>query len=132
QACLRAARLSSGIPRSRPSSPGGISMVLETLRLDGPPRRVAIVTGGGRGLGRAMAKALADAGARVVLAAPDSDTIEAAAKSINESCGRNCAFAITADITSAQDCQRVLNESVSRFGGLHVLVNNARRLQRGP
>ncbi len=43
-------------------------MVLERLRLDGPPRRVAIVTGGGRSLGREMALALSDAGAEVCIA----------------------------------------------------------------
>lgn len=57
-------------------------MVLEKLRLDGPPRKVVIVTGGGRGLGRAMAISLAEAGADVCIASRTVSQLESAAAEI--------------------------------------------------
>ncbi len=93
--------------------------------------KVAIVTGAGRGLGRAMALGLARAGANVVItAARSSGELEAvAAEAVAEdAAGRICG--VRADVTSEADCRRVAEETLQVFGGLHVLVNNAGRGMR--
>ena len=94
--------------------------------------RVVVVTGASRGLGRAMALGLAKAGARLVLASPEGKLLHEAAAEIETACGRGCALAVAADITNKADCQTVLTTALEKFGGLHVLVNNARRPHRGP
>ena len=96
--------------------------------------RVAIVTGGSRGLGRAMAEALAEAGAKVVLAAPasDGDRLARAAREIDAATEPGTAYAVPCDILEPADCRRLVDATLRHFGGLHVLVNNARRLHRGP
>jgi 3-oxoacyl-[acyl-carrier protein] reductase len=99
------------------------------IDLDGT---VVVMTGASMGLGRAMALALAAAGARVVLAAPERDLLEAVAAEIEKRAGPGRAHPVRTDITLRADCDRVLQESIRRFAGLHVLVNNARRPVRGP
>lgn len=94
--------------------------------------RVVVVTGASRGLGRAMAMGLAKAGARLVLASPEGKLLHDAAAEIEAVCGRGRALAVAADITKKADCQTVLASALDKFGGLHVLVNNARRPHRGP
>jgi 3-oxoacyl-[acyl-carrier protein] reductase len=94
--------------------------------------KVIVVTGASRGLGRAMSLALAAAGGRLVLASPESELLDEVAAQIEARHGTNRAIALVTDITSRSDCERVLTESLRRFGGLHVLVNNARRPHRGP
>jgi 3-oxoacyl-[acyl-carrier protein] reductase len=86
--------------------------------------RVAIVTGGGRGLGRAMALGLARAGCRVVItAAREGREIDAVAVQA----GGDRVLAITADVTREEDCARVVEATLTRFGRLDILVNNAGR-----
>jgi 3-oxoacyl-[acyl-carrier protein] reductase len=86
--------------------------------------RVAIVTGGGRGLGRAMALGLAGAGCRVVItAARETREIEALAAEA----GPDSIVALTADVTREEDCARVAQTALSTFGRLDILVNNAGR-----
>lgn len=86
--------------------------------------RVAIVTGGGRGLGRAMTLALARAGATVVATASrDVAEIEAVAAEAGE--GR--VHAVQADVTRPEDCARVVEAALARGGRLDVLINNAGR-----
>jgi 3-oxoacyl-[acyl-carrier protein] reductase len=88
------------------------------MTLDG---KVAIVTGGGRGIGRAIAAALAKAGAKVVVtAARGGAEVAKTASEIG-------AMAVQADVTKEADCKRVVEEAKKRFGGLHILVNNAGR-----
>ena len=96
--------------------------------------RVVIVTGGSRGLGRAMAQALAEAGGKVVLAAPaaEIERLQQAALEIDAATEPGTAHAIAADILDPDDCQRLVEGTIKHFGGLHVLLNNARRLHRGP
>ena len=92
--------------------------------------KTAIVTGGGRGLGRAMALGLARAGANVVItAARGRDEIEAVAKQAKIArAGIVCG--VTADVTSEEDDRLVVSEAIREFGAIHILVNNARRGMR--
>jgi len=86
--------------------------------------KVAVVTGGGRGLGRAMTLALAGAGAKVVAtAARQWDESEAGAAHT----GEDRVEPVLADVTRPEDCERVVKTALTRFGGLHLLVNNAGR-----
>ena len=85
--------------------------------------QVAIVTGGGRGLGRAMTLGLAKAGAAVVAAAArEGGEIEHVA---GEAPAR--ILPILADVTKEEDCARIVAASLERFGRLDILVNNAGR-----
>jgi NAD(P)-dependent dehydrogenase (short-subunit alcohol dehydrogenase family) len=90
--------------------------------------KVAIVTGGGRGLGHAMALGLARAGASVVIsAARQPEEIRAVADDINTMLGARRVAAVQADVTREADCRRLVDEATTAFGGLHILVNNAGR-----
>ncbi len=90
-------------------------------RLNG---KVAIVTGGGRGIGRAVAEGYVREGARVtVTAARKRNEVEAFASAW----GPERAFALMADVTDSAACERAVSETVERFGRLDVLVNNAGR-----
>jgi NAD(P)-dependent dehydrogenase (short-subunit alcohol dehydrogenase family) len=85
--------------------------------------KVAIVTGGGRGIGRAIAEAYLEEDARVVVtAAREKTEIEQLVEA-----GSEKALAILADVTDPQDCERVVAGTVERFGKVDVLVNNAGR-----
>ena len=92
--------------------------------------RTAIVTGGGRGLGRAMALGLARAGANVIVtAARNSREIEAVADEAR-SLRAGVVRALQADVTSDEDARRVVGETMREWGALHILVNNAGRGMR--
>lgn len=86
--------------------------------------KVAIVTGGGRGIGRAIAQAYLQEDATVVVtAAREKAEIEGLIEGIDP----EKALAILADVTEPEDCERVVTETVERFGKVDVLVNNAGR-----
>src|ERR1700722_18524469 len=79
--------------------------------------RVAIVTGGGRGLGRAMVLGLAQSGIHVVAtAARERAEIEAVAEEVRQSCGESRVLPLVADVTKEDDCAEVVNAAVKRFG----------------
>jgi NAD(P)-dependent dehydrogenase (short-subunit alcohol dehydrogenase family) len=94
--------------------------VLDRFRLDG---RVAIVTGASSGLGVAFGKALAEAGADLVLAARRADRLEKTRGLIEER-GRR-ALAVTADVAQPDDARAVVDAAMTEFGRVDVLVNNA-------
>jgi NAD(P)-dependent dehydrogenase (short-subunit alcohol dehydrogenase family) len=81
--------------------------------------RAVIVTGGGQGLGLGIVQALSNAGARVAVVGRNSAAARAAAE------GARDAVAITADVSRAADCARIVEEAAARFGALAGLVNNA-------
>lgn len=89
---------------------------------------VAIVTGGGRGLGRAMALGLAQAGAHVVITASrERSEIESVANEVLQTGGKNRVLPMIADVAKEEDCGRVVDTAVERFGRLDILINNAGR-----
>lgn len=92
--------------------------------------RVALVTGGNGGLGLAMAQALAGAGASVVIAGRNEAKNEAALASLRGAGA--AAEAMIADVTRAEDCERLVRETEARFGRVDVLVNNAGTSVRKP
>jgi NAD(P)-dependent dehydrogenase (short-subunit alcohol dehydrogenase family) len=79
--------------------------------------KVAVVTGGGQGIGHAIAEGLARAGARIVIA--DLQRAEEAAAGFEDGIG------LTVDVSSEGDTQRLVDETVARCGRLDILVNNA-------
>jgi NAD(P)-dependent dehydrogenase (short-subunit alcohol dehydrogenase family) len=89
-------------------------------RLDG---RVAIVTGGGAGIGAATAELFAEEGARVVIAEWTAGAGEAVASRIVEAGGD--ALAVPADVSQPADVARVVEAAMARWGAIDVLVNNA-------
>ena len=91
--------------------------------------KVAVITGGSRGLGKALATQLASAGARVVVAARHADTLEAAIAPLRAA-GRTV-LPIAADVTSQPDVERLFGRTIEEFGRLDVLVNSVGRSARG-
>ncbi|KWF36119.1 SDR family NAD(P)-dependent oxidoreductase [Burkholderia pseudomultivorans] len=85
--------------------------------------KVAIVTGSARGLGAATARRLAQEGASVVVTDINAELAQATTKALqDEGLAAHC---IVGDITRAADVQRLVDETVAHFGGVHILVNNA-------
>jgi NAD(P)-dependent dehydrogenase (short-subunit alcohol dehydrogenase family) len=85
--------------------------------------KVAVITGGGRGIGRAMALKFAGEGAAVVVAARTRSEIEAVAEEVRNAGGR--AAAVPADVADEKDCEHLIREAASQFGRVDILVNNA-------
>lgn len=94
----------------------------DDIRLDG---KVAIVTGGGRGLGRAMALALVEAGARVVAVDQVAENLACVEREAENLANANAFAGIAGDIREAQACRRAIDAAHERFGGLDILINNA-------
>ena len=84
---------------------------------------VAVVTGGGRGIGKGIAMAFFEAGAKVVVAARRTHEIEAVAEEIRKSGGE--ALAVTTDVTSDKDMVRLAKLTLEHFGKISIWVNNA-------
>lgn len=97
---------------------------MKMFSLDG---KVAIVTGGNKGLGRAIAEAYASAGADIVIVSRSS--AEAATKTI-EGLGRKC-LAVQGDLSSTDIVPLIMEKTLSTFGKVDILVNNAGIIRRG-
>jgi 3-oxoacyl-[acyl-carrier protein] reductase len=85
--------------------------------------KVAVITGGSQGIGRATALRLAAEGARIVVCARGRTLLDQTADAIHAA---GCAVhTVAADVSDAEDCVRVVSEAVAAFGGIDILVNNA-------
>ncbi len=84
---------------------------------------VAVITGGGRGIGAGIARSFVEAGARVVLAARRADEIERVASELTELGGET--LAVPTDVTDADAVQHLADTAREHFGAVHVWVNNA-------
>jgi gluconate 5-dehydrogenase len=91
---------------------------LDIFSLDG---RVALVAGGGGGIGSALAEALAGAGCRVAVAGRSAEACAAAVERVRAA--GSDGIAITADVTVEADCDRMVAETLERFGQIDILVN---------
>ncbi len=94
---------------------------LDLFRLDG---RVALVTGGSKGLGEAMAEALALAGASVALVSRHGDEAAATARRLAKDTGQRV-VAVEADVTRSADVYRMVDETLAQFRQIDILINNA-------
>ncbi|MCB2077020.1 MAG: SDR family oxidoreductase [Novosphingobium sp.] len=103
-------------------------MITEGLDFTG---KVAIVTGGGTGIGYATAMQLAKLGADVVVASRTLDELEAAAGRIAAESGSRC-IAVQTDVKNEDSCTNLVRQTVETFGRIDVLVNNAGGTRMGP
>ena len=94
---------------------------LERFRLDG---RVALITGGSKGLGKAMADALAGAGADLMLVSRHEDEVRAVAGRIASASGRRVE-GMAADVSVATEVNRMVDLTLATFGRIDILINNA-------
>ncbi len=95
-------------------------MILDRFRLDG---KVAVVTGAARGIGQAIARALCEAGAKVILSDVDRDGVAAAAGELERAGFK--AVAITMDVTDSTAVEAAAMDASRIHGGVDILVNNA-------
>jgi NAD(P)-dependent dehydrogenase (short-subunit alcohol dehydrogenase family) len=96
------------------------AMVSEKRHLEG---KVAIITGGGTGLGRAMAQALAREGASIVVSSRRVEPIEQTAQEVSDLGGKGLAIAV--DVTDSQQVNQMVERTLSEMGRIDILINNA-------
>src|SRR3990167_1924464 len=85
--------------------------------------KVALITGGGRGIGEGIARCFCDAGASVALVSRTTEQVEAVAKDLETSGGR--ALALPADVTQLSALPEIVARAVDALGGLDIIVNCA-------
>jgi citronellol/citronellal dehydrogenase len=93
--------------------------------------KVAIVTGGGTGIGFATARLLAIKGAHVVIASRTANELEASAAAIRAATGARC-IAVPTDVTDEVQCTRLVERTIEEFARVDILVNNAGGTRLGP
>ena len=101
--------------------------MLKEFSLEG---KVAIITGAGRGIGKAIALTMAEAGADIGAAARTPQQIEETAEEVRQG-GKRC-LAIPTDITKSEQVEQMVEKAVSEFGRIDILVNNAGMLMLKP
>ncbi|WXG42373.1 MAG: glucose 1-dehydrogenase [Candidatus Freyarchaeum deiterrae] len=94
--------------------------VMDLFRLDG---KVAIVTGGGRGIGRAITEGLVEAGANVVIASRKLDALEKTATELSSH--RTRVFPVQCDVEKMEDINNLVEKTLKEFNDIHILVNNS-------
>jgi NAD(P)-dependent dehydrogenase (short-subunit alcohol dehydrogenase family) len=99
------------------------------VRLDG---KVALITGGSLGLGRAMALRFAEAGASIAIVARGKEALENTAKELREIAGENKIATYACNVADASEIQLMHSEITKQLGPIDILVNNAGTSQRGP
>lgn len=87
--------------------------------------KVAVVTGGTRGIGYSIADALLVEGANVFVCSRDSRSVQRALDALGKDGRRERVDGVAADVSRYDDCRRLIEAAVKRFGGLDILVNNA-------
>ena len=85
--------------------------------------KVAIVTGAGQGMGKAVAERLAQGGSKIVVFDINPDQAEAAISSLNEYSSES--MVVTGDVTKKEDVEKAVKDTVDRFGQVDILINNA-------
>ena len=88
-------------------------------------KKVAIITGGGRGIGAATAKLLASRGAKVVVTSRTQDEIEEVARALNAQYGEGTALAVRTDVSDESAVQNLFRQAEIAYGHVDILVNNA-------
>ena len=96
-------------------------MITDLFTLTG---KVAVITGASSGIGVAFAQAMAEAGADVALGARRADRLEQTLTDVCDSTGRR-GIAVRTDVAEPEDCQRLVDTAVQRFGRVDILINNA-------
>ena len=96
-----------------------------SLRTKPLSEQVALVTGGGTGIGRALAGALAGAGARVLIASRSEAALGRAAEELNAAAGAERVFTYAFDVRAREQCEALVRHVSERFDSLDVLVNNS-------
>jgi len=109
---------SAGAWAGRRTLPG---MITDLFTLTG---KVAVVTGASSGLGVAFAQAMAEAGADVALGARRADRLEQTLTDVCDSTGRR-GIAVRTDVSVPEDCQRLVDAAMQKFGRVDILINNA-------
>jgi len=95
--------------------------ILDQFKLNG---KVALIVGGNRGLGLAMAKALAEAGADISIASRDVETNKASEQLIKETYGVEC-ISNACDVTSEESIKEAVSSTIEKFGRIDILINSA-------
>src|SRR5919201_4637987 len=86
--------------------------------------KVALVTGGSKGIGKAVARGLAEEGAKVAICARTKSELDAAAAGLAKTTGGEI-FPVPGDLTREADVEKIVESTIGRFGRIDVLVNNA-------
>src|SRR5829696_821400 len=87
--------------------------------------QVAIITGGGTGIGRAFSEALSEAGARVIIASRREETLRQTADELNAKAGSERVFPYAFDVRSRAEVEALIQFTTERFRSIDVLINNA-------
>jgi NAD(P)-dependent dehydrogenase (short-subunit alcohol dehydrogenase family) len=94
------------------------------LKADALKGKTIIITGGGSGLGLSMSRYFLELGAQVVICSRSQDRLDKAAEELRQSTGGKV-LAVACDVRKYEDIEKVISQTVAKFGGFHTLVNNA-------